>query len=46
MFVNPVQNATNAFLAIWEYLPFPIKSLFFVSLFLTVIYGLYKLLSR
>ena len=44
--VNPVAPAVNAFLAIWTYLPLPIKAVFYVGLILAFVYALYMILSR
>lgn len=44
--LNPVSDAVNFFIAIWENLPAPVHSLFYISLLLTVIWAFYKLLSR
>lgn len=44
--VNPVQNAVNAFLIIWMYLPLPIRGFFCVVLIMAIIWALYSLLSR
>ena len=44
--INPVQNATDAFLIIWQHLPFPLRSFFCVVLFMAVVWALYSLLSR
>lgn len=46
MFVNPVENASNAFLIMWEHIPMPVRSLFYIGLALAVIWALYRLLSR
>lgn len=46
MMDNPVKNAANAFMIIWQHLPDPIRALFVVSLLLALLWGLYCLLSR
>ena len=45
-YLDPLQNAASAFLNIWDYIPSPIRALFYVSLGLTFLYALYRLLSR
>lgn len=46
LYVNPIEKAANAFLIIWHHLPLPVRSLFYVSLILVVIWALYSMLSR
>lgn len=43
---NPLNNAVNAFLAIWNNLPLPLRSLFYVGLVFALTYALYTILSR
>lgn len=43
--INPVLPAANAFLAIWNSIPQPIRALFGVFLVCLVIYAVYKLLK-
>lgn len=43
---NPVNNAVNAFLHIWDALPLPLRALFFVGLVFAVLHALFQILSR
>ena len=42
--INPVLPMASAFMNIFELLPIPVKSLFYVSLILAFLYSLYKIL--
>lgn len=44
--VNPIIPATDFFLAIFNYIPQPIKALFFLSCIMFAIVGLIRLLLR
>lgn len=43
---NPVNDAVNSFLHIWDALPLPLRSIFFVGLIFAILYALYQILSR
>lgn len=43
--INPIAPMSDAFFDIWNALPFPIQVLFYISLSLTVLYALYRILS-
>lgn len=43
--VNPVRPMASAFVSIWNELPIPIRSLFYVSLILAFVYTMYKIFS-
>ena len=43
--VNPVLPMAAAFFKIWNELPIPIRSLFYVSLILAFVYTMYKIFS-
>lgn len=44
--INPVNNAVNAFLHIWDALPLPLRAVFYVGLVFAILYALYQILSR
>lgn len=43
---NPVAPAVNAFLHIWEALPLPLRSVFYVGLVFAVLYAMFQILSK
>lgn len=43
--LNPVQPMAAAFMNIFDALPLPFRSLFYVSLVLAFLYALFKILS-
>lgn len=43
---NPVENSVNAFLLIWDSLPFPLRAVFYVGLVFAFLWTLFQILSK
>lgn len=43
---NPVNDAVNAFLHIWDALPLPLRSIFYVGLIFALLWALWQIIAK